>query len=276
MVNSRFGFWKIVPILFGIGLPIFLHNVGRSIRPIPSYENENPYISIGLLAFSILLWLYLFIRFFQKEIIVLFSVKNNVERVKDSRLLSRAATINTEKTSNISVNSQALLFRIFFLLLYIASVTFYYYYSYQTESYGSGWNFISFFHPLVICPIVLLFYALVNKLNASVIQPVIRNMNLKNSEDELLKSHGIKTMAKILKVSETGARYDFDPILLYDLEFTDEKNQVHQCTAKKIVNSIDIGNIHNVKEAEIFYLPENPKKVAFAYELLNDKLKKVY
>ena len=60
--------------------------------------------------------------------------------------------------STAEINGVSLILRIFGWLLVVVLVIGYYFYSYQDESHGMGWRFMSFGHPLLVCALVFIFY----------------------------------------------------------------------------------------------------------------------
>nr|WP_294781138.1 hypothetical protein [uncultured Flavobacterium sp.] len=291
-----------------------------------SLKDNNPYLALGLLGLSVLLWVVLFINYIRNQILAPYTLKNNLEKIKTSGILREARILNAKKTSksnstlpayelelsfknlsnteitekiatvdskpnerrfetgknlnividrdlthppyytlanaNPSINNQVITLKIVGLILLTVAVLFYYVYSYQTESYGMGWLFMSFFHPLIMCPIALLF-------NANLIKFMMRIIGLNNNTGTdviLLKFKGIKTTAKILSANQTGTYINRQPVVAFDIEYTDERNQVHQNTTKKIVDLLNMGMAHQ-GYVEILYLPENPDKFAFVSDL---------
>lgn len=135
----------------------------------------------------------------------------------------------------------------------------YYIYSYQSESEGMGWRFMSFGHPLLICPAVLLFYRVLLSFISSKL-----NSGLDNAP--LIKFKGIRTTAKQIAANLTGTYINEQPMVNFDLEFVDQHNHTHRASIKKIVSLIDL-DITKQKTADIFYLLEDPRKIAFATDL---------
>ncbi|EJL68292.1 hypothetical protein [Chryseobacterium populi] len=136
----------------------------------------------------------------------------------------------------------------------------YYVYAYQTENAGMGWRFIFFWHPLLICPAVLLFYRgglslLLSKIGGG-----------KKGEAELIKFKGIKTTAKLISANQTGTYINEQPMILFKLEYTDDQNRIRRAEIKKIVNLLDLNSVQQ-KTVDIFYLKENPDRIAFASDL---------
>jgi hypothetical protein len=165
-------------------------------------------------------------------------------------------------TTTATVNPLGFILRISGWVILTAVVIGYYIFSYQTESYGMGWRFMSIGHPLIICPASLL-------LERYFIQFILKKFSgLSNNDSVLIKFKGIKTQARLIKVSQTGTYINEQPMMHFELEYTDSKHHVHKNSLKKVVGLLDL-DITKQEFIEIFYLPENPTKIAFASDLNN-------
>ena len=102
----------------------------------------------------------------------------------------------------------------------------YFVYAYQSESEGMGWRFMSLGHPLLICPVVLLFYRFLARL-------IYGKVMGKPNDTFRIKFKGIRTMAKLLKASQTGTYINEQPMIRFEVEFTDQYNKKHQASFKK-------------------------------------------
>jgi hypothetical protein len=146
-------------------------------------------------------------------------------------------------------------------LLLVITVMGYYIYSYKTESYGMGWRFISFGHPLIVCPLVLLFFRYLLRF-------IYSKLTGLNEDSSLIKFKGVKTRAKLLKASQTGTYINEQPMIRFELEYTDNKHHVYRNSLKKVIGLLEL-DITKQEQIEIFYLPENPNQIAFASDLKN-------
>lgn len=162
-------------------------------------------------------------------------------------------------SSNASLNPSGLMLRILGLLLLSALVAGYYFYAYQDESYGMGWRFMSFGHPLIVCPIVLIFYRYLLRF-------ILKKLTGLGDNSVLIKFKGIKTQAKLISVSQTGTYINEQPMMRFELEYTDNKHHVHRNSLKKVVGLLEL-DVTKQAQIEIFYLPENPNEIAFADDL---------
>jgi hypothetical protein len=144
-------------------------------------------------------------------------------------------------------------------LLLLVVVAGYYVYSYQSESEGMGWRFMSFGHPLLVCPAVLLFYRILLNFIDGKISGVSGNA-------PLIKFKGIRITAKQLAANLTGTYINEQPMINFELEFVDQQNHTHRASIKKIVSLLDLDSTKQ-KTADIFYLQEDPRRIAFTNDL---------
>lgn len=164
-------------------------------------------------------------------------------------------------TTKASINIISLFFRILGWSILFFSLIGYYFYSYQTESYGMGWRFMSFGHPLIVCALVLLFYRYFLRF-------ILKRLTGINKDSILIKFKGIKTWAKLVKASQTGTYINEQPMIRFELEYIDNKHHSHQTSLKKVVGLLEL-DVTRQEQIEIFYLEENPKQIAFASDLNN-------
>ncbi len=146
--------------------------------------------------------------------------------------------------------------RIIGLVLIVAAITGYYFFSYQYEGGGASWQFIVFWHPLILCPLILLF-------NDLGIGGLLRKHLGPGKHDLRLKLYGRKTMATLKSASQTGLSVNDQPQLLFVLEYTDNLGKKYQVSFKKVVSLLDL-DIARKEQLAIFYLPEAPLTVALA------------
>lgn len=162
-------------------------------------------------------------------------------------------------SSEGKINIKGLFLRVLGWLLFLSAVAGYYLYSYHDESHGYGWRFMSFGHPLFVCPAVLIFYRYLLRF-------IFRKLTGLNSGSASIKFKGIKTEAKVISVSQTGTYINEQPMMRFELEYTDNKHHVHRNSLKKIVGFLEL-DITKQQHLEIFYLPENPNLIALAADL---------
>lgn len=164
-------------------------------------------------------------------------------------------------TTEVGLNFVSLALRIICWIVFLFAVIGYYIYSYKTESYGMGWRFMSFGHPLLVCPAILLFFRFLLKF-------IYSKLTGLTGDSSLIKFKGMKTMAKIVKVSQTGTYINEQPMIRFELEYTDNRHHLHRNNIKKIVNILELDSTKQ-EQVEIFYLPEDPTQIAFASDLNN-------
>lgn len=317
-------FWTLYSLFFAIPFPMIIYYSTSNPDDINSLRASNPWLSLGIVAASILLWLVVLVVFYQKWVLIYFNYKKNIEYLKkegeprEARILSvkklawkgakmdayelglsfknlvgteilQKAGVNDSKPferryevgkkvellidkelkripyfifSGVTakINKGVVLLRSLGWLALVVVLAGYYVYAYQSESHGMGWRFMSFGHPLIVCPLVLLFYRIlvdliVNKLGGDY-----------KDNTPLIKFKGIKTNARLISSSQTGTYINEQPMIRFELEYTDEKQQKHNGNIKKIVNLLDL-NSTKVEYVEIFYLQSDPQRIAFASDL---------
>jgi hypothetical protein len=317
-------FWTLYSLFFAIPFPMIIYYSTSNPDDINSLRDSNPWLSLGIVAGSILLWLVVLVVFYQKWVLIYFTYKKNIEYLRkegeprEARILSvkklalkgakmdayelwisfknlvgteiqQKAAVNDSKPferryeagkkvgllidkelkripyfiftgTEIRINKGVVLLRSLGWLALVALLVGYYVYAYQSESHGMGWRFMSFGHPLIVCPLVLLFYRIlvdlvVNKLGGDY-----------KDNTPLIKFKGIKTNARLISSSQTGTYINEQPMIRFELEYTDEKQQKHNGNIKKIVNLLDL-NSTKVEYVEIFYLQSDPQRIAFASDL---------
>lgn len=160
----------------------------------------------------------------------------------------------------VEINKTVVLWRTLGWLALVVVLAGYYVYAYQSESHGMGWRFMSFGHPLIVCPLILLFYRIlvdlvVNKLAGDY-----------KDNTPLIKFKGLRTNARLISASQTGTYINEQPMIRFELEYTDDQQQKHNGNIKKVVNLLDLNSI-KVEYMEIFYLKSDPKRIAFASDL---------
>ncbi len=144
-----------------------------------------------------------------------------------------------------------------FLLL--AVVAAYFTFSYRYENQGTGWRFLTFFHPLLVCPITLL--ALRWLVNGG-----LGKLLLSNTDAIRLKYAGHRAEARLLDARQTGTYINEQPQVRFELEYEDARGIVHRTSFKKIVDLLEM-DITRAKTIPIFYLADQPQTVAFATDL---------
>jgi len=178
----------------------------------------------------------------------------------------------TFKTSPYVVLEEGLVSINWFLIvvwcMFITVVFYYFTFSYDIENGGYGWRFLSISHPLVTIPACIIFFPGILFLIFRYI--VFKKMNI-GPEKTILKFKGKKALASIRNVEQTGTSINDQPEVRFHVQFYDAHGNLHTPTIKKIVSLMDLGTIKNSKEKMLFYDPENPKRVAFEEDLMNEQ-----
>lgn len=144
------------------------------------------------------------------------------------------------------------------LTAFVVLLAGFYVYAYQYEGKHS-WSFFEPFHPLILCPFLLLFFAVGLYL-------LLKNYFWPGKHTRKLKFYGKRTMAELRKASQTGILVNDQPQVLFELRYTDEQGKEHSASVKKIVDLLNL-HITRMPRLEIFYLPDQPRVVAFAADL---------
>lgn len=318
-------FWKLFALFYAIPFPMILYyNIKNDSYP-ADLATRNPWVAIGLVVLSIIIWVIVLAGYYHKWILKTLSVKRKIERLKNNGVRREAKILSSVDKSipNVSYNTYELnlsfknlvdtqieekltvndvrpyehrfqegrtvelvidqnpndypyivlssfevsiKMKLFILLhaawLVIAAlVVGYYYYSYQIESEGMGWRFMVFYHPLIICSLMLLLG------NISILGRLISKLAHQNPKNDFrIKYKGLQATARLLKAIQTGTYINEQPLIEFVLEFTDHQNHMHGVSIKKIVSLLELDTTRQ-KEVAIFYLKEDPKQVAFASDL---------
>ena len=144
-------------------------------------------------------------------------------------------------------------------LLSVGVVVAYYVLSYQYEQQGTGWRFLTFFHPLLICPLALLGLRWL-------MEGGLGKFFLGSDEALRLKYEGYRAEARLLGAEQTGTYINEQPQVRFELEYKDSKGKTHRANFKKVVDLLDMA-ITRAETIPIFYLADQPQKVAFATDL---------
>jgi hypothetical protein len=142
-------------------------------------------------------------------------------------------------------------------------ITVYFMYSYEWESEGMGWRFMSFGHPLIVCPLVLLFYR-------GLITLIHKNVSGQSGNTALIKFGGIETQARVMKVTQTGRYFNEQPEMDFELEYTDHRSVTHRQSLKKVIGLLTL-DMTKQEMISIFYLKEDPAKIVFTGDLREDR-----
>ncbi|NML35778.1 hypothetical protein HHL17_01090 [Chitinophaga sp. G-6-1-13] len=163
-------------------------------------------------------------------------------------------------TTQANVKAGRMLLIVLVWLGLVGAIIWYYYFSYNMENDGYGWRFMKFYHPLVLCPLILF----VSRLGLGMLLKLFSG----SDPDTLLhiKYYGVQTMAEVVSATQTGTYINEQPQVKFELRYQDTNGKTYTATLKKIVSLIDIGMVRE-KAVPIFYLKDKPSEVAFAEDL---------
>lgn len=120
--------------------------------------------------------------------------------------------------------------------------------AYRLQSEGLGWTFLSFGHPLLVCPLVLCGYMLGLRLLGRLLQADARG--------DALKYRGIGVEARVLKVRQTGTYLNEQPQVEFQLEYTDRDGDVQRASVRRFIPLIDLANIPR-EHVTLLYDPDD-------------------
>ena len=144
-------------------------------------------------------------------------------------------------------------------LLLLGIVAAYYGLSYRYEHQGTGWRFLTFSHPLLICPLALLGLRWL-------MGGGLGKFFIGIDEAMRLKYEGYRAEARVLGAEQTGTYINEQPQVRFELKYEDLKGNTHHASFKKVVDLLDMA-ITRMETIPIFYLVDQPQKVAFAADL---------
>jgi hypothetical protein len=322
MKRFFFIFGILYGFFFAVPFPMIIYYNVKN-EQVFNLKETNPWLALGVAAASVVLWIILLAGYYRKWVLRNFSVKRNIERLKETGIhreakiltstkiarpnasyvtyelsLSFKNLVDTEIVQKMGVNdakpyehrfdagkridllidkevknipyfiissTEASINKTIITLInlgwfvLLGLVTSYYLYSYQSESEGMGWRFMSFGHPLIVCPAVLLFYRLL-------VEFVDKMLSGRQNNLPFIKFKGVETTARLIKASQTGTYINEQPMINFELEFTDYRHQTHRTSLKKIVDILDL-DITKQEQISIFYLKEDPQRIAFTSDL---------
>lgn len=142
-----------------------------------------------------------------------------------------------------------------------AAVAWYYVFSYQLQNNGSGWRFLVLYHPLVLCPAILL----VSHLGfGKLFDLLLKTTSPENALE--LKYYGRRAEANVVSVAETGTYINEQPQIRFELKYNDYLGRTHAATLRRIVPLTQL-NLTQAKTLSIFYLDGKPERVALAEDV---------
>ncbi|RQO30373.1 hypothetical protein DBR32_12445 [Taibaiella sp. KBW10] len=166
------------------------------------------------------------------------------------------------ESAQVSLNKGVLLTAIIGLLLILTFAIGYLLFAYEQESMGTGWRFLRFWHPWIIIPLSALFFG-------GIIALVLKGINrMAGTSKELMKLvfYGKRTMGTILHYAETGVYINEQPRIKFEVQFTDERGQLHNASFQKVISLLELHQLSKGAK-EVLYLPDNPKEFIFYEDL---------
>nr|WP_220466569.1 hypothetical protein [Stenotrophomonas tumulicola] len=124
--------------------------------------------------------------------------------------------------------------------------------AWRVQNEGMGWTFLSFGHPLLICPLVLCSYLVTLR--------VLLRLMQGDAKGESLKFRGVRTTASVLDVRQTGTYLNEQPQVEFKLAFDDANGVARQASLRRFWSLIDLANIPR-HQLDILYDPEDPAQV---------------
>ncbi|RRU74421.1 hypothetical protein [Stenotrophomonas maltophilia] len=134
----------------------------------------------------------------------------------------------------------------------IATVAAAYVGAYRLQSEGLGWTFLSFGHPLLVCPLVLCGYALGLRLLGRLLHADARG--------DALKYRGIGVEARVVKVRQTGTYLNEQPQVEFQLEYIDREGNVQQARVRRFIPLIELANTPR-EHVTLLYDPDDRSNV---------------
>lgn len=128
--------------------------------------------------------------------------------------------------------------------------------AYQMQSAGRGWTFLGFGHPLLICPLVLCTYLLLARLLARLLGSTLQI----DARSDALKYRGIRVLAQVLDVQQTGTYLNEQPQLEFKLEYYDREGILQQASVRRFVALLDLRDIPR-EQVAVLYDPEDRRNV---------------
>jgi len=80
-------------------------------------------------------------------------------------------------------------------------------------------------------------------------------------ELQVLK-HGTDATAKLLKIEDTGDRYNDNPVVQLSVEVYPEGREPYRATIETALSAVDLKNYNVGEQIRVRYDPEDPKQVA--------------
>jgi hypothetical protein len=124
--------------------------------------------------------------------------------------------------------------------------------AWRAQSQGLGWTFLSFGHPLLVCPLILCGCLLGLRVLARALRM--------DAKSETVKYRGIRTVARILDVRQTGTYLNEQPQVAFHLAFEDAQGRTHEVSVRRFVPLIELSQLPR-ERVSLLYDPQDPQQV---------------
>lgn len=84
------------------------------------------------------------------------------------------------------------------------------------------------------------------------------------TQSEVIES-GVAATAEVIKVTDTGDRFNSNPIVLIELKVTDSNGKEFSATVKTPLSAVRIATLQPGKTVPVKYDPEDNSKVAIVF-----------
>ncbi len=130
----------------------------------------------------------------------------------------------------------------------------YYFYSYNRENNGTGWRFLVWDHPLVLCPLILIglsYFFRGGRLTKNQLQH---------------KYYGYETTAQVVNAAQNGVYINNQPQVRFDLQYKDHNGKLNNVSITKTIGVLNTAMAQQ-KTMDIFYLDNDPQNICLASDL---------
>ncbi|MBE8714149.1 hypothetical protein [Sphingobacterium hungaricum] len=140
---------------------------------------------------------------------------------------------------------------VFLFLLVFAPILLYY--SHEIENQGAGWRYLSFSHPFVLIPFILLIELI-----------IIRIFTLKDifsPKNNLLLLYGKTANAVIIHRNETGMTVNDRPEIKITVQYETYEGKSHTASFSRLISILDVHKVDVGVTIPILYDPKNPTTI---------------
>ncbi len=127
--------------------------------------------------------------------------------------------------------------------------------NYIVFSNGTGWRWLTLYHPWVIIPYWGIF---TERIVGKTLGKIGAGFSGDDSTELLL--HGVEAVGKITKANQTGKFINEQPEMKFSINYTDKKGQTHYVEKKKIALLSEMHR-YQLGEVKLLYLPNSPQTI---------------